>query len=82
VQKDAQRKEKMKLMAQTVRDFEQDHLADKAVFEAAMIKRIETEGYKMSDMLYELYLCQRAISQLKYEIEEIKNCKNSKSCKK
>ena len=48
-----------------------DDLAQKAAFEAAMINRIETEGYKMCDMLYELFQCQCDISHLKGSINEL-----------
>jgi hypothetical protein len=50
----------------TVLDFtESDRDADRAVFEAAMLKRIKEGGLKMSDIIYEIYVCQREIQNLK-----------------
>lgn len=49
--------------------------AERAVFEAAMIKRIDSEkGYNMRDLLFEVYQCQTAIAQIQKQLEGSKKC--------
>lgn len=36
----------------------------KAAFVAAMTKRIQTDGYKMQDLMYEVFCCQCEIERL------------------
>ena len=38
---------------------------ERAAFEAAMIKRIDGEGYKMCDLMFEMYKLQRDVKMLK-----------------
>lgn len=47
---------------------------ERAAFEAAMIERItkSEQGYKMSDLMYELFLCQKRVAILQGEIEGLK----------
>jgi hypothetical protein len=47
-----------------------DDLGLRAVFEASMTKRIQEKGYKMSDLLFELFQCQLDISSLKSSLVE------------
>jgi hypothetical protein len=56
----------------------EDDKAQRAAFEAAMIQRIQKEGYKFSDMLYELFLCQVAVANLSEEITKLKAPKKAK----
>lgn len=67
--------ENMSLL-KTVCDYcEQDENAERAAFEAAMIDRIQNEGYKVSDLMFEVYQCQK-------DIEILKNTLRSKSQEK
>ncbi len=63
-------------MLETVEAFcKKDDSAERAAFEAAMINKIENEGYKMSDLLYELFRCQKDIALLKEQMIEIRTKK-------
>lgn len=46
--------------------------AQRALFESAMEKRIQTQGYKMSDLMYEVFCCQNAFANLKEQFENLK----------
>lgn len=43
----------------------------KAAFVAAMTKRIQTEGYKMHDLMYEVFCCQSEIYKLRQMVEHL-----------
>lgn len=42
-----------------------DQAVEKAAFEAAMVEKLKDNPYKMSDLLYALYRCQRDFESLK-----------------
>lgn len=44
---------------------------ERAAFEAAMIERINTEGFKMSELIFEIYRCQSAIKLLNEKVEKL-----------
>jgi hypothetical protein len=47
-------------------------VARRAVFEAAMIKRLESgQGYKMSEMMFDLFECQRRLDNAEDEIDRM-----------
>lgn len=56
-------------------------LGMRSLFEAAMTKRVKEEGYKMSDLLYELFQCQLEISSLRQATDHLHLQLNSKSLK-
>lgn len=60
---------------QTVQDFLADgDKSERAAFEAAMVKRIDSgEGFKMSDLIYEVYRCQAAIKLLSDKFDKLSN---------
>lgn len=68
----------MKLLDTFTDYVSEDDKGQRAVFEAAMIQRLQNEGYKMVDLLYELFLCQVAISKLSGQIEALKTPKKGK----
>jgi shikimate kinase len=62
---------------------EEDEAARKAVFEAAMVKRLAKggEGYKMSDMLYELCDAEARLVVLEAQVEAIEARLNKRAKK-
>lgn len=58
-------------------DFVQKDGAERAAFEAAFVELIETKGYKMSDLIYDVFCCQKKIAFL----EEVYKQKDNKACK-
>lgn len=60
------------MMVDTFAEFvTKDDSASRATFEAAMKKRIETEGYKMWDLMYEVYCCQASLRYLSEKVEKL-----------
>lgn len=47
---------------------EEQDKGKRAAFEAAMHEKITTSGYKMSELLYELFLAQEDIQYLKEQV--------------
>ena len=56
--------------------------AGKAVFFAAMTKRIKEQGFTMQDLFYEVYTCQCEIHCLKATLEAIEGACSKKTKKK
>ncbi len=68
----------------TFKDYVRSENCARTVFEAAMKKRIETEGYKMSDLLYDLYDCQMRVKALEdwMQVHTSKSIKVERKAKK
>lgn len=63
-------------MIETVKDYcEDNEQALRAQFEAAMIKRIDEKGYKMSDLMFEVFCCQQAIWNIQDRLDELESKK-------
>jgi hypothetical protein len=59
-------------MIDTFHDFvNEGEEGTKAAFEASRRKRIENGGYKMSDLMYEVFCCQSDISMLMAFVAEL-----------
>ena len=59
-------------LLKTVEEFAgKDRAAERATFEAAMIKKLQEEPYKMSDLLYNVYRCQRDIDDIFSVLDKI-----------
>ncbi len=57
--------------------------AEKAVFDVAMKDKIENQGgYKLSDMLYELFVCQKELHILSCKVESLTKAKSAPATKK
>lgn len=69
--------EVMDLLGTYAKYVETDNKAERAAFEAAMVDRLKTDGYKMSDLLYELFVCQKRVAILQGEFEAMKNLMRS-----
>lgn len=55
-----------------MQDFtEKDDSAEKAAFEKAMTERINKDGYKMADLMFEVYKCQRDLALVVVAVESI-----------
>ena len=67
----------MDLLNTVANYLEENEDGERAVFEAAMQERLATKGYKMSDLLYDLYVCQRQQIVLKKDFIELQNLVNS-----
>ena len=53
-------------------EFEKDEEAPlRAVFEASMLKRIEEKGYKMSDLVFDVFRAQQACAAILRKHEEL-----------
>ncbi len=52
----------MDLLATFLNFVEDNNGGERAAFEAAMEERIRTSGYKMSDLIYELFCVQKNMS--------------------
>ena len=49
--------------------YKADLKGERAIFEAAMCEKIESpEGYKMSDLMFDVYQCQRDINILNQQL--------------
>ena len=62
-----------------------DDVASKAVFEAAMEKRIQGEGYKVADLMFEVFRCQADLVRLGAQVDQLvkeKPCKPKSAPKK
>lgn len=59
-----------------------DDSACRAAFEAAMKTKIETEGYKMSDLMYEVFRCQSSVQALTLAVEQLAKAPASKQASK
>lgn len=62
----------MSLLGMMIDYTQKDEQAEKATFEAAMTQRIETQGYRMADVMWELYKCQKDINTLAHALEALK----------
>lgn len=58
-----------------------DDQGERAIFEAAMEKRIVTEGYRMADLMYAVYQCEKKIEALEFVLAE-KSCFKPKTKEK
>lgn len=74
VQENAKKGEEvMDLLTTYAKYVETDNKAERAAFEAAMTDRLRGDGYKMSDLLYELFVCQKRVAILQGEFEVIRD---------
>lgn len=48
-------------------------MGERAVFDAAMEKRIQKEGYRISDMCFDIYKAQRDIAILERELQALRD---------
>lgn len=69
--------EVMDLLGTYAKYVEKDNQAERAAFEAAMVDRLKTDGYKMADLIYELFVCQKRVAILQGEFEAMKNVMRS-----
>lgn len=52
-------------LLKTLQDYSVDEKAERAAFEAAMVERIsKAPGYKVADLLWDLYICEKRIRAL------------------
>lgn len=68
----------MDLLATFLHFVEANEGGERAAFEAAMEERIRTKGYKMSDLMFEVFVCQRNMALLSAEVDHLKARLNKK----
>jgi len=60
----------MKLLEMT-QDFDKGDQGDRALFEAAMVKRIEEQGMNLMDLCYDVYCTQKNIHYLGLRVSSL-----------